>query len=67
VVVSRRLPEPTKRRLREALLAMHHEPEGRAILAQGLIARFVRVQDPDYDPIREMVRRAVAAGFLTLR
>ena len=26
VVVSRRLPEPTKRRLREALLAMHHEP-----------------------------------------
>jgi ABC-type phosphate/phosphonate transport system substrate-binding protein len=67
VVVGRRLPEAAKRRLREALLAMHGEPEGRAILAGGLVARFVPVQDADYDPIREMVRRAAAAGFLTLR
>lgn len=66
VVVARRLPEPTKGRLREALLAMHHEAEGRAILAEGLIARFVRVQDADYDPIREMVRRAAEARFLVL-
>jgi phosphonate transport system substrate-binding protein len=67
VVVGRRLPEPTRQRLREALLAMHHEPAGRAILADGLIARFVRVRDADYDPIREMVRRAAAGGFLLLR
>jgi phosphonate transport system substrate-binding protein len=67
VIVFRRLADQTKRRLREALLAMHHEPEGRAILAEGLIARFVRVQDTDYDPIREMVRRAAAGGFLLLR
>jgi phosphonate transport system substrate-binding protein len=67
VVVGRRLPEPTKRRLREALLAMHDEPAGRAILAEGLIARFVPVRDADYDPIREMVRRATAAGFLLVR
>jgi hypothetical protein len=25
------------------------------------------VRDADYDPIREMVRRATAAGFLRLR
>jgi phosphonate transport system substrate-binding protein len=67
VIVSRRLPEPAKRRLREALLAMHQEPAGRAILGDGLIARFVRVRDADYDPIREMGRRAAAAGFLVLR
>jgi phosphonate transport system substrate-binding protein len=66
VVVGRRLPEPAKRGLREALLAMHHEPEGRAILADGLMARFVRVQDADYDPIREMVRRADAARHRVL-
>ena len=65
VVVGRRLPEPTRQRL-QALLGMHHEPGGRAILADGLIARFVRVRDDDYDPIREMVRRAAAARFPTL-
>lgn len=31
------------------------------------MAGFVPVQDADYDPIREMARRAAAAGFLTLR
>jgi ABC-type phosphate/phosphonate transport system substrate-binding protein len=67
VIVSRRLPGPVKRRLHEALLAMHHDAAGRDILAGGLIARFVRVQDADYDPIREMGRRAAAADFLVLR
>jgi phosphonate transport system substrate-binding protein len=67
VVVAARRPESLKARLREALLAMHGDPEGRAILADGLIARFVPVRDADYDPIREMLRRAAAAGFLGLR
>jgi phosphonate transport system substrate-binding protein len=67
VVVARRLAEDRKRRLREALLAMHEDPDGRAILADGLLARFVPVRDADYDPIRAMVARAVAAGFLELR
>jgi hypothetical protein len=31
------------------------------------MAGFVPVEDADYDPIRAMVRRAEAAGFLTLR
>jgi len=46
---------------------MHEDPEGQAILADGLLARFVPVEDRDYDPVREMVRRATAAGFLVLR
>jgi ABC-type phosphate/phosphonate transport system substrate-binding protein len=45
---------------------MHEDPEGRAVLLEWLLARFVPVQDEDYDPIREMVRRAETAGFLTL-
>lgn len=67
VVVARGLPEPQKTRLRDAFLAMHEDPDGRAVLAAGLLARFVPVRDADYDPIRAMVRRAEAAGFLELR
>ncbi len=67
VVVSSRAPEGLKARLRGVFLGMHDAPEGRAILADGLVARFVPVRDADYDPIREMVRRAEAAGFLALR
>ena len=66
VVVSSRLPIGGRTRLREAFLTMHEDPEGRAILADGLIARFVPVEDADYDAIRDMVRRAEAAGFLAL-
>jgi ABC-type phosphate/phosphonate transport system substrate-binding protein len=64
--VTRALPENQRERLRAALLAMHEDAEGRAILGDGLIARFVRVQDADYDPIRAMVARAVEVGFIEL-
>ena len=67
VVVSSRVTDDLRARLRELFLTMHGDPEGRAILTEGLLARFVPVRDADYDPIREMVRRAEAAGFLTLR
>jgi phosphonate transport system substrate-binding protein len=67
VIVTRALPENQRERLRAALLAMHEDAEGRAILGDGLIARFVRVQDADYDPIRAMVARAVEVGFIELR
>lgn len=67
VVVSSRLPPGFKATLGKALLGMHETPQGRAILADGLIARFVTVRDADYDPIREMIRRAEAAGYLVLR
>ena len=67
VVVSRTLPVAERQRLRDAFLRMHEDPEGQAILADGLLARFVPVEDRDYDPVREMVRRATAVGFLVLR
>jgi phosphonate transport system substrate-binding protein len=67
VIVTRALPEYRRERLRAALLAMHEDAGGRAILGDGLIARFVRVQDADYDPIRAMVARAIEVGFMELR
>jgi phosphonate transport system substrate-binding protein len=67
VIVTHALDATRQERVRAALLAMHEDTDGRAILAAGLIARFVLVQDADYDPIRAMVVRAVAASFLELR
>ena len=67
VVVARGLDPSRKARLRELFLGMSADPAGRAVLAAGRMAGFVPVQDADYDPIREMARRAEAAGFLTLR
>jgi ABC-type phosphate/phosphonate transport system substrate-binding protein len=46
---------------------MAADPSGRVVLAEGRMRGFVPVQDADYDPIRAMVRRAAAAGRLTLR
>lgn len=37
---------------------MHEIPAGRPILEQGQLKQMVRVEDRDYDPIREMERAA---------
>jgi phosphonate transport system substrate-binding protein len=66
VVVRRGLDPAIRTRLRELLLGMRADPAGRPILDQGRLTGFVPGQDADYDPIRAMVRRAEAAGFLTL-
>jgi ABC-type phosphate/phosphonate transport system substrate-binding protein len=66
VVVARGLDLALKARLRDLFLAMSADPAGRVVLAEGRMAGFVPVRDADYDPIRAMVQRAEAAGFLTL-
>jgi len=66
VVVPRALDAPLKTGLRELLLGMHTDAEGRVVLHAGLVARFAEIGDADYDPVRAMVDRARAAGFLTL-
>jgi phosphonate transport system substrate-binding protein len=67
VVVARGLDARLRARVRDALLTMSADAAGREALAAGRMAGFVPVEDADCDPIRAMVRRAEAAGFLTLR
>jgi len=67
VVVARHVEPSLAARVRDVFLGMAADPAGHAILAAGRVATFVPMQDADYDPIREMARRAEAAGFLTLR
>lgn len=57
-VVLRRLPRELRRALRGVLLGMHQDPRGRGILTTGQLARFERVVDSDYEPIRRMARQA---------
>jgi phosphate/phosphite/phosphonate ABC transporter binding protein len=66
VVAASALPGPVQAALRGALLTMHCTAAGRAILRDGLIARFAEVDDAYYNPIRDMARRAQQAGFVTL-
>jgi len=44
--------------LRAALLYMHRDAQGAAILASWRIARFVAAADADYDPLRQMANAA---------
>jgi phosphonate transport system substrate-binding protein len=57
-VIHRGVPPTQREAIRAVLLAMHDDPAGQAILADGHLARFVRVSDRDYDPIRRMARLA---------
>lgn len=58
VVVRADLDDSVRERLSAGLAGMHEDGRGREILAAGLVRRFHRVGDADYDPIRDMARAA---------
>jgi phosphonate transport system substrate-binding protein len=67
VAVSRRVPEALRNGVRDTLVAMAEDPDGREWLGAGLVERFVPVGPGDYDDIRMMVDACEAAGFTELR
>jgi phosphonate transport system substrate-binding protein len=54
LVASRDLPTPMKQRLREILFTMHQDPEGKKILAELMIDRFIPPQEAWYKNLRRM-------------
>ena len=56
LVVSRHLPAAEREQLQQALLTMHLDPEGRKILAELLIDRFLPLREEWYEPILSMQR-----------
>lgn len=58
IVASPRLDPRLRETFRTALLEMHRDPEGRAVLASLGIDRFVALPDSAYEPIRELARAA---------
>jgi len=67
VAVSRRVPEALRNGVRDTLVAMAEDADGREWLGAGLVERFVPVGPGDYDDIRMMVDACEAAGFTELR
>lgn len=63
VVISSKADPALAAALRTALLNMHKDPKGRAILAKALTRRFIAPDDRNYDDIRMMERAAREAGF----
>jgi len=57
LVASKIFPAQMKSRVREILLAMHHDPEGGKILQELMIDRFVAPQEEWYDAIRKMEQK----------
>jgi phosphonate transport system substrate-binding protein len=58
LVASKRLPEEVKRIVRDLLFSLHTHDEGKKILDQLMIDRFVEPKDSWYDSIRQMQKRA---------
>jgi phosphonate transport system substrate-binding protein len=63
VVVCKELDNELKCRLREALITMHLNNCGAEILQEGLIERFVAVEDEDYGNIRAMLEKVQGVEF----
>jgi len=57
VVTSAHLPKEMKDRIRELLYTMHRDPEGKKILNELMIDRFIKPKAGCYDPILEMNKR----------
>ena len=62
-IANGRLPDDLLERLRQAFWHMHEDPDGKRILQSTRMARFVPVNDSDYDPIRKMTAEAAVVQF----
>ncbi len=67
LVVSTRIPAELRDKLQRELLRMHEDPEGRRLLDEALLERFVRVDDASYADVRSMKEAAEKAGFTVIR
>jgi len=60
LVASKSLSSDLKTRIRQALFDMHHDPQGRKIISELMIDRFVNPRDEWYDSIRKITLRLAA-------
>ena len=57
LVASKNLSVKSKERIRQILFSMHQDPEGKKILAELMIDRFIAPQEEWYDNLRKIYRQ----------
>ena len=62
LVVSTLLPEQLIQQLRNTIFSMHKDPEGRRILNELMIDRFVGLKEEWYEPVRRMIQSVQKHG-----
>lgn len=62
VVASRSLPSELRDRIRRVLFEMHQDPEGKRLLDELMINRFVEPREEWYDSIRRMKEKLGSVG-----
>jgi len=67
LVVSTKIPTDLRKKWKEAVIHMHDDPEGKAILASMYLKRFEAVADSNYDNIRRMNTAAIKGGFTKIQ
>lgn len=67
VVYSSKLDEKKAQKIKQALLGMKGDPEGKAILDKAHLLEFVHVEENNYDDIRAMANSAKEAGFMEIK
>ena len=60
LAVRKDLDASVRKKLREALLTMHDDPEGRSVLKTFGARRFIETTDKDYEPV---IRYARSVGL----
>ena len=61
-MVSTLLPEQLIQQLRNIIFSMHKDPEGRRILNELMIDRFVGLKEEWYEPVRRMIQSVQKHG-----
>lgn len=67
IVISTKIDPALRQSIREILLGMNKDPEGKVILDHALVDRFDTVDDSNYDGIRKMYQQALDSGFQEIR
>ena len=62
LVASRSLPSEVKTKIRQALFDMHQDPNGKKIISELMIDRFVNPRDEWYDSIRNINLKLASLG-----
>ncbi len=67
IVRSVHLSDEEAQKIKDILLHMHEDPEGKAILDRAYVKQFVAVDDSLFDGVRKMHQMAVDANFMEIR